>query len=107
MIVPAPVKSSSYVRSEFIEYAAKVFLIKPEELLGHSRKRRFARARFAAYKALYMRSQCYSHVGRWCNRDHSTVRYGIDRAEYYMAREERFRKRVEKLIKFCQAGSEA
>lgn len=98
---------SSFVKSDFFRFVSDMFLITPERLIGHDRTVRHTRARFAMYKALRMRGVTYAQIGRWCNRDHKTVMHGINRAEYYMERDERFRTRVERLVEFCQAGSEA
>ena len=92
---------SSFVRRDFLRFTADLFAIEPEYLVGHNRRLRFSKARFAMYKALRMRGTTFSQIGRWCERDHSTVRHGVERAEYYMERDETFRKRVMRLVEFC------
>lgn len=50
------------------------------ELLGPSRLRPIAWARFHAYAELYSRGMTSSEIARVFNREHSTIRHGIKRA---------------------------
>ena len=50
------------------------------DLLGPSRLRPIAWARFHAYAELYSRGMTSSEIARVFNREHSTIRHGIKRA---------------------------
>lgn len=62
--------------------AATVFEVPRRELIGRCRVLCVARARQALYAALYAACTTSStEIGWYCNRNHSTVLYGLQRAD--------------------------
>lgn len=74
---------------------AEIFFVHPRDLLGHARFGFLIPARFALYKALRNRGLSMSHIGRTVKRDRTTVRYGLDRADYLIERNPVFAERVQ------------
>ena len=65
--------------------------------MSHYRFDFLMRPRFAVYKSLRMRGWSYPQIGRMLNRDHSTIIYGTQRAEYFMERDAEYAARVKAL----------
>jgi chromosomal replication initiation ATPase DnaA len=65
-----------------LERVAEAFGVRPELVLSDSRQAYLMPARFALYKIMYDR--CHTLVGAAAavGRDHKTVAYGINRAEW-------------------------
>jgi chromosomal replication initiation ATPase DnaA len=62
--------------------AAKVFEVSRRELTGHCRVKSVSRARQAAWKALYEVCQTsYPELAWRFKRDHTTIIYGVARAD--------------------------
>lgn len=84
---------------EIIAEGARLFNLSADDIYGDYRNRYYCRARFALYKALQLRGASGAQVGRWMKRDHSTVRHGIERADFLMESDPAFRHAVEKIAK--------
>lgn len=79
------------MKKELINECARLFDVHPRDLVGDSRLGFLMPARFALYKALRLRGWSYSAIGKAVGgRDHSTVMYGVKRAEYMMERDESY-----------------
>ena len=70
--------------TEVLHEAARLFKVHPRDLTGKAQFNFLIPARFALYKALHLRGNSYSQIGRWFDRDHSTVRHGVLRASEMM-----------------------
>lgn len=72
-----------------IDTASQVFEVPRREIVGDNRAARISEARQTVYAALYRACACsLPEIGKTFNRDHTTVRYGIQRIEK-MARTDR------------------
>jgi len=89
--------------TEIIAEGARLFNLCADDIYSDYRGRYYTRARFALYKALQLRGASGAQVGRWMKRDHSTVRHGIERADFLMESDPEFRKTVNKIV---QLGKE-
>lgn len=65
---------------ETIREIGVIYGISLPELLGPSRLRPIAWARFHCYAELYSRGMTSSEIARLFNREHSTIRHGVKRA---------------------------
>lgn len=86
------------MRREIIHQCAEVFNVHPRDLLSHSRFEFLLGPRFALYAALRQRGSTYSQIGRWLNRDHSTVIYGIRRSEWIAERNPDYAAKIDYLV---------
>lgn len=68
--------------NQVLDTAAELFEVPRREIAGRCRLRSVSRARLAVYAALYdaLEASCLE-IGHWCNRDHTTVLYGISQAK--------------------------
>lgn len=65
---------------QIVRLAAHVFDVPAHQIYGPSRKRPIALARHAAYEAIRAISHSDAAVGRFLDRDPTTVRRGINQA---------------------------
>lgn len=87
--------------SDIIRIISNEMRIDPNDLVGPSKDRFFVRCRFALYMSLHKRGMSMKHIGRNVGgRDHSTIIYGLKRAEYIYERDEYFRHVVDKAVAF-------
>lgn len=84
--------------SDVIDKASELFCVHRRDILGPYRYNFLMPARFALCKALRERGLSFPHIGRVLNRDHSTVIYSVQRAEYMMERDSGYAKKVQTLI---------
>lgn len=77
-------------KQQLVDLAAEIFGVHPRDLMGKYRFGFITRPRFALYKALHLRGWSYSAIGRFMDRDHSTIIYGVERADYLMERDQMF-----------------
>lgn len=91
------------MKQEIIIKCSELFKIHPRDLLGRYRFDFIMPARFALYKALRMRGWSYPEIGRKFDRDHSTVIYGVKRAEYMMLKDAEYAAKVVELAKMKYA----
>lgn len=88
------------MKRELVAKCGELFDVHPRDIMGHARFSFVTLPRFALYKALHMRGWTYGQIGRFMNRDHTTVMHGAARANYYMDNDEQYRQRVEELVAF-------
>lgn len=84
----------SELKRRIIKASADLFDLSAQELESQSRMSYLMPARFAIYKALHMRGWAYSRIGKLLGKDHSTIIYGISRADYMIERDEEYAARV-------------
>ena len=82
------------MKHQLILKCAEIFFVHPRDILGHARFGFLIPPRFALYKALRNRGMSMPQIGRMTNRDHSTIRYGLERADYMIERNPVFAERV-------------
>lgn len=70
--------------TEVLHEASRLFKVHHRDILSKSKFDFILPARFALYKALHLRGNSYSQIGRWFDRDHTTVRHGVLRASEMM-----------------------
>jgi len=70
--------------TDVLHEAARVFKVHHRDILGRAKYDFILPARFGLYKALHLRGNSYSQIGRWLDRDHATVRHGVLRATEMM-----------------------
>lgn len=71
-----------------VEAVARIYRVKADEVMSHSRRDRAVKARQAVMWMLrYFRGWSYMEIGRLMNRDHSTVVYGIGRHDMRLGRQ--------------------
>lgn len=70
--------------TEVLHEASRLFKVHHRDILSKAKFDFILPARFALYKALHLRGNSYSQIGRWFDRDHTTVRHGVLRANEMM-----------------------
>jgi len=85
------------MKGEIIRLCATLFAVPVEDIMSPKRNQRIVEARFAFYAALRMRGWSYPRIGKFLGRDHATVMYGVQRAEYIMERHPLYKEKVEKI----------
>ena len=86
------------LKTDIIKLAANKFCVDHRDLTGPYRFKFLMRPRFAVAKVLRERGCSLPEIGRLTNRDHSTVRYQIEQAEYFMSRDPEYAAIVKELI---------
>lgn len=86
------------LKSDYVKAAAEMFHIHPRDLVGPYRYGFLLPARFALSKALRTRGWTLPAIGRLVNRDHTTIIYQIERAEYYMERDPGYAAKIQALV---------
>lgn len=84
--------------SDLINTAADMFNVHPRDLVGPYRFKFLMLPRFALYKALRLRGWTYPRIGRALSRDHSTIIYGAERADYYAERDAEYADKIRQLV---------
>lgn len=82
------------VISEIINKCADLFYINRDMITSKSRMRTAVRARQALAMALSIRGHSTSAIGRWLDRDHTTVMHNLDMAKNIMSRDSLFGEKV-------------
>jgi len=86
--------------SDVVALAARLFHVDPALMRKDCRNRHVCRARFALYAGFMLRGELRgfppstSQIGRWCHRDHSTVIYGLRKAQALMETDANFMEAV-------------
>lgn len=75
-----------------IKRAAEIVCSRPDELTGCVRHPRLVRARWAVMLAMRNRGASLARIGRRLGRDHTTVLYGIRKAQHELSRSNTFSK---------------
>ena len=70
--------------TDVIKETCRVFDVHERDLLGTAQFDFLIRARFALCKALVDRGNSQSQVGKWVNRDRTSVRNAVNKAHYLM-----------------------
>ena len=82
------------VISEIINKCADLFYINRDMITSKSKMRTAVRARQALAMALSIRGHSTSAIGRWLDRDHTTIMYNLEMAKEMMARDSMFGQKV-------------
>lgn len=78
----SPPARDPFLGKRAIAAAAKAVGASPEQLFLDWRNKPLVQARWAAMRAMDRAGYSYSQIGRIIKRDHSTIIYGLRRAEY-------------------------
>lgn len=82
------------VISEIINKCADLFCINRDMITLKSKMRTAVRARQALAMALSIRGHSTSAIGRWLDRDHTTIMHNLDVAKKIMSRDSLFGEKV-------------
>lgn len=85
----------SYI--DVIKEACRLFEVHERDLLGPSQYDFIIPARFAVCKALVDRGNSQTLVGKWVNRNRTTVRHALIKADYLMRHNPDYRDKVKRL----------
>ena len=80
--------------TDVVREASNLFRVHPRDLTGKAQFNFIMPARFGLYKALHLRGNSYSQIGRWFDRDHSTIIHGTRRADEIMQDDLDYRAKV-------------
>lgn len=83
------------LKEDIVKEASALFNVHPRDLMGNYRFRFVARARQALYLALRRRGWSYPQIGRFMNRDHSSVIYGTKVALHLEQRDPEYARKIE------------
>lgn len=96
---------------DLIAEIADRFDLTYSQIVGKSRIKHISRARQVVYAVLVRRGSSYAQVGRWMNRDHSSVLWGCQQFEIHAERQPILRliydHYIEDVLKKEQAQREA
>lgn len=82
------------VISDIIEECANLFHVNKSLIVSKKRFRTAVRARQALAMALSIRGHSTSAIGRWLDRDHTTIMHSLDVAKHLMERDSIFGQKV-------------
>lgn len=92
---------------DIINEASAIFNVHRRDIVGPYRYRFLIPCRFALYYALRERGASLATVGRWMQRDHSSVIHGIERAKDMIERDQGYAKLVQHLIEFGRSNGQS
>lgn len=84
----------SEIKIRLLNKASELFDIHKRDLDSDIRFAFIMPARFAMYKALRERGWSYPRIGKLFGKDHSTIMYGVSRADYMIERDEEYAAQV-------------
>lgn len=87
-----PVRTHAKFAKDIITEVGEHFGFGYHEMVGPSQRRSLSRARQTAYMVLRARGNSCPQIGRWMNRDHSTVVYGCQMFPTYAKHEPRMQR---------------
>lgn len=82
---------------DLLREAAYMFKTSQRDILGKDRFHFLMPARFAVWKALKDTGCSYAQVGRWFDRDHTTIIHGVRRANQMVEQDVDYRAKVRTL----------
>lgn len=82
---------------DLLRETSYMFKISQRDILGRAKYDFILPARFAVWKALHNTGTSYAQIGRWFDRDHTTVRNGVRRAGEIMEYDHDYRAKVRTL----------
>ena len=88
------------MKTELIAECSRIFDVHHRDITGPSKFRFATVPRFALYKAMRMRGLSFAQIGRFMNRDHTTIIHGVSRAERMARRDPDYADKVQRLIDF-------
>lgn len=83
---------------EVVDAVAEEFMIHKRDLLGRYRFQFLLPGRFALYKILWLRGNSYADIGRWMDRDHTSIIHGCRRADYMLDKHQWYRTKVDNVM---------
>lgn len=86
---------------DIMRMSAKHYGVSLEELVSPMRRRAYSKPRWAIHMALHRRKRKHCEIGRWMNRNHATIIYGIRQAEYWIERDPEFRDLIDRMASFA------
>lgn len=89
-----------------LDRAAALFEVPRREVAGACRVKRVVRARQAVFAACYRAFDTSStEIGWYANRDHTTVLWGIERADERWSADEDYADRVREIMRYAVYGT--
>lgn len=86
------------MKSTLIRKAAELFDVHPRDIVSHARFGFLTMPRFALYAGLRRRGWNYSQIARLLDRDHKTIIYGVQRAEWMIERSPEYAAKVDAIV---------
>ena len=84
--------------AEIVKEAERLFKVHRRDILGPARYGFVVQVRHAVFLALRLRGNSFPQVGRYLDRDHSTIIYGCRKAEAQMKVDPEYREKIEALV---------
>ena len=79
---------------DIIREAGHLFKVNHQDIHSKYRYRFLMPARFAVWTALHLRKTSYSQIGRWFERDHTTIIHGVNVAKRKMETDHDYKTKV-------------
>lgn len=86
--------------------ASILFKVHPRDIEGRFKFHFALHPRFAIWHALHSTGSSYSQIGRWFNRDHTTIINGVKRATRLMETNHDYRAKVLALTRYKQGENQ-
>lgn len=97
---PGP-RAVSVPLRRLVAEAARLFNTTSADIMSHSRFQPHVRPRWAVAYALHRRGVPYAEIGRWLDRDHTTIIHCIREMPGRMARDEHLTEATDTLINYA------
>lgn len=85
---------------ELIVRGSREFYVNPNLVVGPTKPRMIQPCRYAIYMAFHLRGNSMMQIGRWMNKDHSSVHYGLKKAKKWMEEDVEYANKVRRLAQF-------
>ena len=86
--------------AEIVKEAERLFKVHRRDILGSSRYGFVVQVRHAVFLALRLRGNSFPQVGRYLDRDHSTIIYGCRKAHAQMQIDPEYREKIKALVEW-------
>lgn len=82
---------------DFVRVGGELFDVSPEEIMSHRRSRKTVKARYAIQKAMSLRGNSTSGIGRMMDRDHTTIMHALRKADMWSENDPVYKERIEQI----------
>ena len=85
------------MKQELLHECSRMFRISPEDIMSRRRAKPILMARYAMYAGLRRRGWSFPAIGRFMQRDHSSVQVGTRKAQQYIEQHAEYAAKVSAL----------
>ena len=82
---------------DIVRAGGQLFDVCPDEIMSVRKSRKTVRARYAIQKAMSLRGNSTTGIGRMMGRDHSTIVHALRRADMWSELDPVYKERIEQI----------